>query len=76
MRNVINKQTTVFELVKQINSSTNGKTYYINKDIKVFVRLERFCSICKTWVKNSDMEKLDDVLACWSCCENARRISN
>lgn len=71
MRETINEHTQIGTLIKEIKPTETSHTYHLSKDLKIVINAYRLCEICKRWMRNGDMEGE----ACWSCCENGRRIS-
>lgn len=74
MRELVKEDTSISELIEQINSVTSTKTFYLDDKTKITVTLLKRCTVCKQWFRNSDIEKLDDLNACWSCVGTSKKI--
>ena len=73
MREVITELTAVGNLIKQI--SKNAKTFYIGDDVKICLRLEKKCQICKKFYPHKLINhRIDDLLVCDWCREAAEKI--
>ena len=71
-REVINSNTAVSELIKQIKETETSHTFHLKDDLKIVLTALRKCSNCSKWIRNGDMEGS----ICWSCAEAGRKIAD
>ena len=72
MRELITNQTSVGNLINQIDK--NAKTFYVGDDVKICLRLEKRCDVCKKFYpKKRINHKIDDLLVCDWCREGAEK---